>query len=506
MPNEKSDYVENQHYHENEDDDYSHVLEIRNKNILSLREPLGACLFVEFIDWENQKKEIQGTVIDKSANYLRILREDGDTELLYPPPTHRVLEVLSNKPVFPVYSETLFHPRLQQNIKENRELLKEIEARNCFILCSVFIPATNTTMRLPGTLTLYEEGDALHVVITNSQGYKAFIDPGIFTMKVIQFEDGDVEKNLRALEIGEDLRLYDYNKKVRDNLVDQWYEAIAQRGESPLTMPETYQYLLNEVDDILLLLKRYETTASKMDALESKVAPLIDIDERLLVCLFHPVVYGKVSDFIRFVQKSSDRSRYIAYPHYAVSDFLDAIRRKVDSKTLYRGLVLRESEARSIREHGMLAAGMLNEVLAKKNLSALLAPYMGCVEGKFTDSIPADISHKLDDISFDNESMMLSVTEFPDIAASVGYHSSKRSHEEYPDLKLYMCVIKNLDPVRVIEHTLLFGKISGLTRAVFVGDTRFSGDPVELFVPFVIPSERLQIYEWKEQQPPKWSN
>lgn len=484
------------------------TIDVRNGSIRTLKDPVGAFLSVKLEDWEQKSCIVEGVVIDANPNYLQVQNQEGGIDLIYTKPTHTILEVRSAQAELPYYKEYTFKPyHFRKDRQKKLEDLQDIESENNFVLCSVSISDTNTTLHIPGKLAIEEIKGEVSIRITNSRGSVATIDPTIFPIDLYSFEyeDKAVQKNLQPLERQESLRLYDYNKKEREELVNSWYQAITHVGESPFALQETYQYLENNVDDVLLLLKRNEQNTAGKDSLEEKLAPLIELDERLLVCLFHPAVYSRTDEFIDFVtQPDAATNLDQLIPFRVLQIFLEKLRKELSHKypKLYRGLVLTESEARNIAERGMVSAGMLNEEAARRHLHTLLAPYDGCVEGKFPRSFPEEISRKLDDIPIDNKSMVLSLSEHEEIAASAGYHDSGRNDQ---DASLYMTTIIDMDPIQIIEYSKLFGEISAQVKAVLVGAHRYSGDAVELFVPFVIPPNSLEIKKHHEQNPLKYS-
>lgn len=217
------------------------------------------------------------------------------------------------------------------------------------------------------------------------------------------------------------------------------------------------------------------------------------LGEQFSVCLFHPGVSTRITEFIDFSQNKDFT------PTEAISEFSSHL----GDVTVYRSMALTKDESDIIKRVGILAPALIDDKKDSQTLAVLLNPNIQRFQrdtltpSSFVDDIKFRLTDRREQGS--KGSISVSTSGHPEIASSVGWHASKRTDE--PDVAPYLYTLQ-VPKILTYEEMDIMGDSRGRMR-VTIGDKTFGQDQLEIFVPFGVQAKNISHTEITDI-PPRW--
>lgn len=273
------------------------------------------------------------------------------------------------------------------------------------------------------------------------------------------------DRDRRAIE--EDTSL---SETIRRNLASELYSDLLG-GCNPLYNPKLYSNLVGLPSDARgLMLARYKKIEFQTPE---------DLGASAEACFFHPGVASRDIEFLKFIESHPD------IKDKTPLEIIETFSATLGFVRLYRGMALTEGDLENIKQSQILSPGMRNPALAENIIFDMLAPTQ--TASRFTSKRPnsfmRDCMGRLSDCLPHTSLITLSTSIYAKVASSVGWHDSGRTLEA----GLLPCLFSLSVPrIMTYDEKGILGDTRG-PRAVKIDGEIFTGEGLELFVPFAIP-------------------
>ncbi|MEZ4815577.1 MAG: hypothetical protein R3A80_10290 [Bdellovibrionota bacterium] len=280
-------------------------------------------------------------------------------------------------------------------------------------------------------------------------------------------------------------------------------DILAQRDTSPFQNPEIYEYFANNTQELSTTLNRWYADQKKHHPKE--VAAVFDnfeiartvLPSRLLSLFIDPGIAARSPEFLKFAQEE-----YRKNPSISSLEMRNLFSNNLGKAHVYRALLLSPNEAIKIKENGMNSTA--NAVKVRSDIYFHLfspSPHTAAIP---QDSPHAAIYKRNGRVNVSGGSILMSHSLYPEVAASVAYHSNPQAHEDAKKLYLFELEIPQLD---LIYETGLLSKDSENENITFqVGDIRYAAsDPgIEIFSWTQMPPSQILGYKEITDTPPNY--
>ena len=174
---------------------------------------------------------------------------------------------------------------------------------------------------------------------------------------------------------------------------------------------------------------------------------------------------------------------------------------------IFRGMVLIESEMRSMMSRGIEAPGFQNMSRARQSMFDTFDSRVRESRVRYANSPDSEIAARLTDFYDADTRMFISVSKYQEIASLVGYHDSGKVEDQNRRLYVFEIEIPEISILRkqgLFQQENSYGKeiILSVGSSFRVNETNDLG--VEMFVPYKInPNNILKVTRY-DSPPPKW--
>lgn len=263
----------------------------------------------------------------------------------------------------------------------------------------------------------------------------------------------------------EALQVFDEDREKRQALVAELARDINEHQLQPFANPKLYEYLtsLTSEQKQRLLRKYYgDLQADEMIRFVEN-----SLGNEYLVLLADPGIAGNFSKFREFLTSSKIiRATDIFSIRKQFSQFLG-------TTTVYRGMALNQGEVHGIEQRGLVAPVVLN----KRNMQIALLDMFDYHDLKSPSTrhpqsiIDGIRERQVDLIGSPEDWILMSVSQYPEVSSSVGWHDSKRTKERGVSPYLFTIEVPTID---LIVPTGIFSEgIRYKDQAVHVGGQIF---------------------------------
>ncbi len=277
------------------------------------------------------------------------------------------------------------------------------------------------------------------------------------------------------------------------------FDDFEQRHIHPLTNPTVYTEIQSLPRDVRHGLLLHNKTAINTAETVQKVGEILG--EQFTTCLFHPGILVRAHDFTRYTLSAREENPEIT-PIEAIHGFSI----ELGTRTVFRCMALTPSEAENIKQIGIMAPAFRRKDTGTKALVTLLHPPRRQIfwdpNTKYPSSFEEDISFRIFDKATLHQafSISCSTSDFRDVAASVGWHDSKRT--DLADCQPYVFTL-DIPTVLTYNEQAMSTEVRGIQRLV-IGNQKFEGLGLEVFTPFGITPSAIRNTE-TIPIPPSWT-
>lgn len=442
---------------------------------------LGNIVHTTYMDGQNEKA-IVGRIISSSPDSIKIF--DAGTGNIYAISTEQINK-FSVKP-----SIIKWHSDEVKNLNEVANIIQKNPDGFCLASVKYINNATQEieTAVLTGKLSIVEYAPDYKVVqIKEGNGVTHLIDLDCTKTNISVADKYYPElNNIKNGTETKPVNLVFSPGEERMALFNEFFNDMYNKNLSIFDNPKFYDYLTKNLDETKHLIDRWYGENSEKLILEFNK---LGLEQKNIVLLADPGIASRMDKLAEFVDLNKHNHSIIGTP----SDLRKAFSNWLGTTKIYRGMVLSDNDMKQISQNGLFAHGLVNKDSGKRAIMKLIAPeqrYSLMTENNFLEEIQTRISG----YSY-GDGMIMSASKYEDVAKSVGYHSSGRCDKGVEPYLFSM----EVPTISTLYPKGLFNAEYRVGGQLKIGDNIYDmeNDPVELFVPFVMPKgfqcERFDI-------------
>lgn len=244
--------------------------------------------------------------------------------------------------------------------------------------------------------------------------------------------DGDFSTWSDPLQATRSLLTYDPEGQARQELA----KNVSSHRGSPFQSEEIYEFFRERPTETEALLKRWypESDHGRPEVVARFHRTVVLAKEQLpakfLPLFLDPGIASRAEDFLSFAKLELEKT-----PHQTPLSLRNAYSKKLGTKKIYRSLLLNSSEVLEIKKSGMSSTSHFNKENEAENLFKLFS-IRAFNDAVISQASPSSaIYHRKGSVGLRHNSLLMSFSDYSDVAASVAYHSNETQRTN--DRKLY---------------------------------------------------------------------
>ena len=328
--------------------------------------------------------------------------------------------------------------------------------------------------------------------IRDERGVEHWIDPNISSPLVLvpsNSQEGEVFQSTK-----ERVLIYDPEKQDRIDLARKLIASGDILGQAGY-----YEYFQRDPSLPRQLFTQWYDRRFPVEDVVNEVTDTLG--EAYVSLLANPGVMQHHQEFLQFATQMRDENGELP----PITNLLTQFSEHLGTATVYRGMMLTPDEVGQLAEAGAVAPGLRDVEAAAWTLEALLCPYRQFMRRAVqSQSLHDEIVGRLTDLGENQDSMLLSVSAYPEVAQSVGFHDSRQTRDASRNMHVITAELPRLSVITMegpFNSDYKPGTLLRMGEKVFDEENDLA---VEMFVPFSLPQQSIGGVELITSTPPKW--